>query len=252
MANTHSADLERSSSQYFTAADSASLSVTGNATWEAWIKPESMAGTMTLFTKWRDSGTEKSYGFDINTSGNIFCYTSANGSTYAGTTVTLSTPITTGSWQHISIVYTASSGNVEVFVNGVSQGSVTGNRTSLFDSTETFAIGRDWSYGQYFDGLIDEVRVWATARTGANILADYQTQLAGNETNLNAYWKLDNALTDSTANANTLTNVNSVTFSTDVPFVVTSIKTILGLAKASVKTVEGLAIASVKTINGLA
>lgn len=66
--------------------------------------------------------------------------------------------------------------------------------------------------------MIDEVRVWNTTRTGANILADYQTQLTGSEKNLQAYWKLDNALTDSTANANTLTNVNTAIFTSDVPF----------------------------------
>lgn len=38
------------------------------------------------------------------------------------------------------------------------------------------------------------------------------------ETNLVGSWHLDNALTDATGNGHTLTNVNSVTFSTDVPF----------------------------------
>jgi hypothetical protein len=218
MANTNSLDLESGSTQYCSAADSASLSITGNGTWEAWIKPESMTGTMTLFSKWRDSGTQKSYGFDMDTSGNIIAYLSSGGTTYTGGTITLSSAITTATWQHIAIVYTAASGKVEVFKNGVSGGSNSTFPTSIFDSTETFALGRDWTYGQYYDGLIDEVRVWASARTGANILADYQTQLTGSETNLKAYWKLDNAYTDSTANANTLTAVNTPVFSTDTPF----------------------------------
>ena len=52
--NTHSIDLERDLSQYLTAADSASLSITGDITIECWAKAESAApnnDTMTLVSK---------------------------------------------------------------------------------------------------------------------------------------------------------------------------------------------------------
>jgi hypothetical protein len=42
-----------------------------------------------------------------------------------------------------------------------------------------------------FDGLLDEVRVWNVARTQAQIRADMNRTLAGNEPGLVGYWRLD-------------------------------------------------------------
>lgn len=218
MANTHSADLERGSDQYFTRADTASLSITGNGTWEAWVKIEDLSIRCPLFYKFQDTGAQKSYFFEIKTDGRTSVGISSDGSAYTAVNIGTAGDFTTGVWTHIAFVYTAASGKVEVFKNGVSIGSNSTLPTAIFNSTETFVIGRDTFYSTNYDGMIDEVRVWNTTRTGANILADYQTQLTGSEKNLQAYWKLDNALTDSTANANTLTNVNTAIFTSDVPF----------------------------------
>lgn len=65
MANTHSVDLEQDSANYFTANDSVSLSITGNMTIEAWIKLEDLSTRRPLFYKFQDTGTEKSYAFEI-------------------------------------------------------------------------------------------------------------------------------------------------------------------------------------------
>ncbi|MCR4330740.1 MAG: LamG domain-containing protein [Patescibacteria group bacterium] len=73
--NTHSLDLEAASSQYAGRADTASLSVTGSLSIDAQIKPESLPAsgeTMTLVSKWDESGTTKSYRFDIGTVSNYF------------------------------------------------------------------------------------------------------------------------------------------------------------------------------------
>ncbi len=51
MANTHSLDLELSSSQYASRADTASLSITGDITIEGWIKLESIGNTMSIAAK---------------------------------------------------------------------------------------------------------------------------------------------------------------------------------------------------------
>src|SRR3990167_3308618 len=62
--NTHSLDLEASSSQYATAADSASLSITGDITLEANVKAESLpaAGAdMGIISKWNGNSDERSY-----------------------------------------------------------------------------------------------------------------------------------------------------------------------------------------------
>ena len=80
-ANSHSADLESGSSQFFHAADSASTSQTGDMTLEAWIKPESQPGTdarLVITSKWSgscDAGTGKTFIFAYrDTTGTECCW----------------------------------------------------------------------------------------------------------------------------------------------------------------------------------
>jgi len=66
--NTHSLDLESGSSQYATAADHASLSITSDITIEGCFKMESLpsAGNqMVLVSKWNENGDQRSYKFDL-------------------------------------------------------------------------------------------------------------------------------------------------------------------------------------------
>lgn len=66
--NTASLDLESGSSQYATAADSASLSITSDITIEGYFKIESLpaaAAQMILVSKWNESGNQRSYKFDL-------------------------------------------------------------------------------------------------------------------------------------------------------------------------------------------
>ena len=66
-------------------------------------------------------------------------------------------------------------------------------------------IGGDSIYGQYFQGMIDEVRVYNVALTQAQIQADFQRSLVGNEPGLVLYIPFSEGagttITDKTANA---------------------------------------------------
>lgn len=66
--NTYALDLEASSSQYATAADSATLSVTGDLALEINFKPESLptsGNEMVLISKWNEQTPAKSYKFSV-------------------------------------------------------------------------------------------------------------------------------------------------------------------------------------------
>ena len=62
-ASTSAADFERDSSQKFTAADSVSLSITGNLTLETWVKFESIGseGYVGLVAKGTNDTARRSY-----------------------------------------------------------------------------------------------------------------------------------------------------------------------------------------------
>jgi hypothetical protein len=142
-----------------------------------------------------------------------------------GTAVTTySKPATfmTGVWQHVAASYTASAGDVELFLNGVSLGTVDGSTTSISDNTSTFNVGMDvdgaGAAQHFYDGLIDEVRIFNVVRTQAQYLEGMSSQILTTTAGMQGYWKLNGDYVDATANANTLTATNTPVFSTDVPY----------------------------------
>lgn len=142
-----------------------------------------------------------------------------------GTNVeTYSKPITlqVNTWQQIGVVFTASTSTVEFFLNGVSLGTQVGALTSINSNASVFNIGRyldgaSATQGLY-NGLIDEVQVFNVVRTAQNYLLSIADSIVSTTTGLQAYYQLNGAVTDSTANANTLTASGSPEYSDNVPF----------------------------------
>lgn len=232
--NTHSIDIELSSNQYLSISDASQtgLDLNGNFTIEAWVKPESQPSGDAYYIvgKWDFDNSGRSYSLSY-TGSQISCSVS-----HAGTNnpaVNFNQSLTNDTWYHIAGVYNSSNGNCEVFVNGSSIGSGTTDSGGAYNSSAAFTVGGllGNSAGFFFDGLIDDVRVWNIARTPTQINDDRATELNGNETGLTAYWKLNNSLSDLTSNGNTLTNNGSALFSTGTPF--TGFAEVLKVRKAT-------------------
>ena len=71
------------------------------------------------------------------------------------------------------------------------------------------------------DGKLDDVRIWNTVRTGAQISANYRTQLTGSQPGLVANWKFDEgsgttALDSTTPAENATMNGGATWSSTDI------------------------------------
>jgi len=71
-----------------------------------------------------------------------------------------------------------------------------------------------------WDGELDEVRIWSTVRTAAEIDALRLVEARGDESGLVAAWHFDGNYDDATSNAATLTPTpaNVPVFSKDTPF----------------------------------
>lgn len=115
-------------------------------------------------------------------------------------------------WYHIAGVYDANTG-MKIYINGILDAS--NAQTGSFISNSLFYIGNN-KIGdtRYINGIIDEVRVWNTARTEAQIRQNMYRQIPDpvSETNLLSYYKFDSdagtALTDyKNGNTGTLTNM---------------------------------------------
>jgi len=127
-----------------------------------------------------------------------------------------------GTYRHFAVTWDASASTAILYVDAVAIGTATGALTAIYDGTALLALAADYNSGgttrSFFDGLMDEVRVWNDIRTATEISSNKSVEIATNSANLQAYYQLDNSASDSTANANNLTLRNSPTYSTTVPF----------------------------------
>lgn len=101
-----------------------------------------------------------------------------------------------GKWHHIAVSRSGPE-TVIVYLDGVALNSTTGMETiskpSLSDGLKAF-IGADATAaapGNFFAGMIGEVRVWDTYLTATRISTRMHDKLLGNEPDLLAYWNFD-------------------------------------------------------------
>ncbi|BAY84313.1 hypothetical protein NIES267_38090 [Calothrix parasitica NIES-267] len=93
-----------------------------------------------------------------------------------------------GNWYHVALVETGTS--TEVFINGEFQGSM--SRGFSAATGKDFHIGSSDGAITFFEGEIDEVRIWNKARTQEEIQENLHTKLTGTEDGLAAYYNFDN------------------------------------------------------------
>lgn len=136
-------------------------------TWEAWVYPTRLNHGSRQQVLSADSG---SYGRSVL----IEAHTT-NFAVFTGTGVWQPTLATTNEWQHIAVVFTTN--NVEFYRNGVrfSYNKAPTPRVS----NNRLQIGRNASYGEYFQGLVDEVAVYNQALTADAIQALHAAGSAG-------------------------------------------------------------------------
>jgi hypothetical protein len=150
---------------FVTVNESASLDLTGAMTLEAWVNPSALGSTWRCVLLKEQSGG-LIYALYANTdtnrpSGHV--YISSEFDT-RGTAA-----LATNTWTHLAVTYDGTT--LRMFVNGVEASNkvVGGN---IKTSTGALRIGGNSVWGEYFSGLIDEVRVYNRALTAAQIQAD--------------------------------------------------------------------------------
>jgi len=188
--DANAADFEASNSESLTKADSSQLSLTGDMSFFAWVKLESLAGTPLVISKSLHTGNQRAYYFYLCgtaddctaygvTSGHtgmvFYASPSGDGTGQAQTGKTWDG--TTGSWYQIGFSYDASEGSAEFFSNGESLGTATGLPNSIADTTATFLMSGYETGGQYYDGLMQDAIIWNTALTSSEVSSMYSTYI---------------------------------------------------------------------------
>lgn len=166
---------------------------------EAWIKTSDNVNCMMIFAH-QDCPASGSPGIMLYISGGkawFYCNL-----TYA----TSACAIADNNWHHVSGLRNTATDSLYIYIDGVLQAQVLDNSTSAISTlNSTNWIGRRAICGSVcnFYGDIDEVRIWKKAKTPTEISAQKDIELAGNETNLVAYYNMNTA---SNGNGQTVIN----------------------------------------------
>ena len=202
-------NFERSRSEGVQAPNHSSLNFgTGDFTIEAWVKRGADAGHATIVGKQNGS----SVGYYLRITSNKLSFEAGSGFPNS-LWVNGVSDISDNNWHHVAAVLNTSAKTLSLYIDGILDNS--SSYTSNFTTTNTaaFGIGYKPGWGEYFDGSLDDVRIWSTARSAAQIKEYMYVPLAGTETGLAGYWNFEEgsgtSLDDRSANSNTGTLQNS-------------------------------------------
>ncbi len=154
---------------WVTVNDAAALDLTAAVTLESWVNPSVVTNWQAVVIKERPGGL--SYAIYANSSNNrpaAALHTSTDINLYGAS------PLPANTWSHLAITY--DSANLRLYVNGV-QVSVQAVSGAMPTSTSPLRIGGDSVWGEYFKGLIDEVRIYNRALSAAEIQTDMNTAI---------------------------------------------------------------------------
>jgi PKD repeat protein len=154
-----SALIFNGTSSMVTIPDSPSLDLTTGMTLEAWVNPATLGG-------WRDIIYKGPFDKYVLLGSTPQAQTPGAGGTFNGSALTGTGALPLNTWSHLAATYDRSV--LRLYVNGVQVASraVT---AAIEVSDGPMTIGGDLDYGQYWQGAIDNVRIYNRALTAAEI-----------------------------------------------------------------------------------
>jgi hypothetical protein len=155
---------------WLTIADAPSLDLTTGMTVEAWVNPSSDTGTRTVALK------ETAGGFAYA------LYSAVTGQRpvgYVHTRKDLSAPgssaVPLNTWTHLAMTFNGTS--LRLYVNGALVRTQNTNDSAIISSPGALRIGGNAVFGEYFRGIIDEVRIYNRALAPSEIQIDMNTPI---------------------------------------------------------------------------
>jgi hypothetical protein len=148
----------------------ASLDLASGMTLEAWVRPTKLAGLQSAIVKEANGGLVYAlYGNDSAPRPSAYLRDADKRVTHGSSGAS---GLEVNAWTHLAATYDGAM--LRVFVNGVEAGRqpVTG---SIMRSSNPLRVGGNAVWGEYFSGVIDEVRIYNRALSKAEVQADMGT-----------------------------------------------------------------------------
>ena len=157
--------------------------ISGRLTIESWVRPDA-----SILSRGYSSIVSKQLnGTGYMTASNLVGPAPGFKAEVAGIEVTSQSRPVAGVWQHVAAVW---DGQLKIYVNGQLNGVI--NTGPPIPNTLPLWIGSSpFGADTNFRGDIDEVRIWAVARSQGEIQSTMNQYLCGDEEGLRAYWSFD-------------------------------------------------------------
>jgi large repetitive protein len=151
--------------------NSASLQLTSAMTLEAWVNPAVVAN------RWTDVIYKNADNYYLEGTSNQ-AEVPGGGNTVGSTDNTIlgTTPLAPNAWTHLALTYDGTT--LRLYVNGVQISSLATSGGPMVTSTNPLQIGGDAFQTQYFQGTIDEVRVYNAVLNQTQIQSDMNTPVS--------------------------------------------------------------------------
>lgn len=112
---------------------------------------------------------------------------------YVNNTISQQTPDNSfplNQWNHFAVTWNSSTQEIQIYLNGVLQLTEDAG-TSTSGTNNKMTIGSKTNQDQFFDGSIDELRIWNAIRTQTEISSNMNIELTLPQTNLVNYYKFN-------------------------------------------------------------
>lgn len=145
----------------------------GDFTIELWFQADNLDGSQVLVQQ-------------IGTNGRSVIYLENNDlkSYLGGSAFSASTIFEADEWYHAALTYDGL--DLRFYINGILTNTST---RSMESSNDVFKLGTSKTNSSFFDGKIDEVRFWNSARSESDILSKMHTEPLQGEESLFAYYQ---------------------------------------------------------------
>jgi hypothetical protein len=180
--------------------DMGNMPIPGDFTLEAWIHPASAGGETYIVAEDERNQSQGEFRFGLADGGKLFFMMSDSGGASHGLynngySLETASAIPLNVWTHVAVAKNGAA--FAIAVNGVpaatfvaSAAFVHGGSSVNFRVASRVDTNGTASNGT-FDGIIDEVRLWSTPRTAAEILQTMYTEIPASNPGLFAYWRFD-------------------------------------------------------------
>ncbi|HIJ26789.1 MAG TPA: hypothetical protein HPP79_14105, partial [Gammaproteobacteria bacterium] len=206
LSNASNALLTRSSTtavtldgngDYIKVQDQSVLDISGSMTIEGWFKPTEGVGTEILVARWDYANSDRSFQLYLS-NGALYYNLSDDGTNSISSGGGMGASLSTNAWAHVALVYDQTAGAVYGYLNGelihtrLISASEDPGFSGIHQGNSDLLFGEQMAgHGGYFQGEMDEIRLWSSARSETEIQNTMYEELAGSETNLNGYWKFN-------------------------------------------------------------